>query len=106
MTEHRQKLLIVEDDLGLQKQLKWSYEGFDVFCASNREEALALLREAEPDTKIIVVSGDGAHESALRAISAGAWDFCHTPVDIDALQLLFRREFHVRELEAQNALLQ
>ncbi len=59
MTEHRQKLLIVEDDLGFQKQRKWSYEGFDVFCASNREEALALLREVEPDTKIIVVAGDG-----------------------------------------------
>ena len=69
MTEHRQKLLIVEDDLGLQKQLKSSYEGFDVFCASSREEAVALLRDVEPDTKIIVVSGDGAHESALRAIS-------------------------------------
>ena len=70
MTEHLQKLIIVGDDLGLQKQLEWSYEGFDVFCASSREEALALLREVEPDTKIIVVSGDGAHESALRAISA------------------------------------
>jgi two-component system NtrC family response regulator len=70
MTEHRQKLLIVEDDLGLQKQMKCSYENFDVFCASSREEAVALLREVEPDTKIIVVSGDGTHESALRAISA------------------------------------
>ena len=70
MTEHRQKLLIVENNLGLQNQLKYSYEGFDVFCASSREEALAFLREVEPDTKIIVVSGDGTHESALRAISA------------------------------------
>jgi two-component system, NtrC family, response regulator len=70
MTEHRQKLLIVENNLGLQDQLKYSYEGFDVFCASSREEAVALLREVEPDTKIIVVSGDGTHESALRAISA------------------------------------
>lgn len=106
MTEHRQKLLIVEDDLGLQKPLRWSYEGFDVFCASNREEALALLREVDPDIKIIVVSGDGAHESALRAISADAWDFCHKPMDIDALHMLVRRAFHVRELEVQNALLQ
>ena len=106
MTEHRQKLLIVEDDLGLQKQLKWSYEGFDVFCVSSREEALALLREVEPDTKIIVVSGDGAHESALRAISAGAWDFCHKPVDIDALHLIIRRALHVRELETPKASLQ
>lgn len=106
MTEHRQKLLIVEEDLGLQKPLRWSYDGFDVSCASNREDAFALLREVEPDTKIIVVSGDGAHESALRAISAGSWDFCHKSVDIDALHLLVRRAFHVRELEAQNASLQ
>jgi two-component system NtrC family response regulator len=70
MTEHRQKLLIVENNLGLQNQLKYSYEGFDVFCASSCEEALAFLREVEPDTKIIVVSRDGTHESALRAISA------------------------------------
>ena len=106
MTEHRQKLLIVEDDLGLQKQLKWSYEGIDVFCASSLEEALALLCDVEPDTKIIVVSGDGAHESALRAISAGSWDFCHKSVDVDALHLLVRRAFHVGERETQNASLQ
>jgi two-component system, NtrC family, response regulator len=106
MTEHRQKLLIVEDDLGLQKQLKWSYDGFDVSCASNREDAFALLREVEPDTKIIVVSGDGAHESALRAISAGSWDFCHKSVHIDALHLIVRRAFLVRERETQNASLQ
>ena len=106
MTEHRQKLLIVEDDLDLQKQLKWSYEGFDVSCASNREDALALLREVEPGTKIIVVSGDGAHESALRAISAGALVFGHKPVDIDELHMLVRRAFHAHERETQNALLQ
>ena len=106
MTEHRQKLLIVEDDLGLQKQLKWSYEGFDVFCVSSREEALAVLREVEPDTKIIVVAGHDAHESALHAIWAGAWVFGHKPVDIDALCLIIRRALDVRELEVQNALLQ
>lgn len=49
MTEGKRKLLIVEDDLGLQKQLKWSYEDFEVFCASNRDEALNLLRSEEPD---------------------------------------------------------
>ncbi len=49
MSDNLQKLLIVEDDLGLQKQLKWSYEDFEVFCASNRDEALALLRSEEPD---------------------------------------------------------
>ncbi|APG62952.1 PEP-CTERM-box response regulator transcription factor [Sphingorhabdus lutea] len=49
MTSETRKLLIVEDDPGLQKQLKWSYEDFEVFCASNRKEALDILRSEEPD---------------------------------------------------------
>jgi two-component system, NtrC family, response regulator len=49
MSKEKQKLLIVEDDQGLQRQLKWSYEDFEVFCASNRAEAIALMRSEEPD---------------------------------------------------------
>ncbi|HMU23211.1 MAG TPA: response regulator, partial [Sphingorhabdus sp.] len=49
MEQPKKKLLIVEDDQGLQRQLKWSYEDFEVFCASNRTEAMALLRAEEPD---------------------------------------------------------
>ncbi len=49
MDKPLRKLLIVEDDLGLQRQLKWSYEDFEVLCASNRAEAIALLRSEEPD---------------------------------------------------------
>jgi two-component system NtrC family response regulator len=49
MSETKRKLLIVEDDQGLQRQLKWSYEDFEVFCASNRSEAIALIRAEEPD---------------------------------------------------------
>ncbi|QCI95242.1 PEP-CTERM-box response regulator transcription factor [Novosphingobium sp. EMRT-2] len=48
MTEERPKLLIVEDDPGLQAQLKWAYEDFDVFVAGDRASALALLRAEEP----------------------------------------------------------
>jgi two-component system, NtrC family, response regulator len=133
MSEAKRKLLIVEDDQGLQRQLKWSYEEFEVFCASNRAEAIALMRSEEPevvtldlglppdpdgttegfatldeilrlkpDTKIIVASGHNAKESALQAISAGAWDFYQKPVDIDELHLIVKRAFHVRELEVQN----
>ncbi|MFM2256821.1 MAG: hypothetical protein RIQ28_668, partial [Pseudomonadota bacterium] len=35
------KWLVVEDDLGLQRQLKWAYEDFEVYCAANRAEAMA-----------------------------------------------------------------
>ncbi|QZD89866.1 PEP-CTERM-box response regulator transcription factor [Qipengyuania aurantiaca] len=42
------KLLIVEDDEGLQAQLKWAYEDYDVVIAGNRDAALAALRSEEP----------------------------------------------------------
>ena len=42
------KLLIVEDDSGLQKQLKWCFDGYEVHIAANREEAISLLRRHEP----------------------------------------------------------
>ena len=42
------KLLIVEDDQGLQRQLRWAYEGYQVFCASTRAEAIDILRAEEP----------------------------------------------------------
>ena len=42
------KLLIVEDDEGLQTQLKWAFEGFEVFIASTRDEALTILRAEMP----------------------------------------------------------
>jgi len=45
----KEKLLIVEDDPGLQKQLKWAYEDFEVFIAGDRNSAIELLRAEEPD---------------------------------------------------------
>jgi len=41
-------LLIVEDDEGLQRQLKWAYEGYEVVCALDRPGAIAMLRAHEP----------------------------------------------------------
>jgi len=43
------KLLIIEDDPGLQRQLRWAYEGYEVFVASDRSEAISLVRAEEPD---------------------------------------------------------
>jgi two-component system NtrC family response regulator len=42
------KLLVVEDDAGLQAQLKWAYEDFEVIVAGDRAGALAALRADEP----------------------------------------------------------
>ncbi|MEM9878916.1 MAG: PEP-CTERM-box response regulator transcription factor [Pseudomonadota bacterium] len=42
------KLLVVEDDKGLQKQLKWGYEDYQVLIAEDRESAIAAVRLHEP----------------------------------------------------------
>ncbi len=127
------KLLIVEDDEGLLRQLRWAYEDYEVITATTRPEAIAALRAEEPvvvtldlglppdpdgtsegfaaladilqlkpDCKVIVASGHGARESALRAIAGGAYDFYQKPVDIDELGMIVRRAFHLHAIEADN----
>ena len=48
MGELSRKLLIVEDDPGLLSQLRWCFEGYEVFAAEDRESAIAELRRHEP----------------------------------------------------------
>ena len=48
MTQHKPKLLVIEDDPGLQKQLRWSLDAYDVVLAGDREAALAQIRRHEP----------------------------------------------------------
>ena len=126
-------LLVVEDDEGLQRQLKWAYEGYRVVSATDRASAIEALRAHEPavvtldlglppdpdgtsegfatleeilrlksDTKVIVATGHGARESALKAIGIGAYDFYKKPVDIDDLGLIVARAFHLHAIEEEN----
>jgi len=44
----RKCLLIVEDDAGLQRQLRWAYEGYDIVVAGDRDAAIAAVRAEEP----------------------------------------------------------
>ena len=48
MTTDSKKLLVVEDDPGLQTQLKWCFEGYDVIIAGDRETALSELEKHRP----------------------------------------------------------
>lgn len=135
MTEMpKPKLLIIEDDEGLQRQLRWAYDDYDVVVAGDRTSAIDALRAElpavvtldlglppdadgvsegfatlaeilalKPDTKVIIASGHGARESAMRAIASGAYDFYQKPVDIDELGMIVARAFHLHAIEADNA---
>ncbi|MES2831360.1 MAG: PEP-CTERM-box response regulator transcription factor [Pseudomonadota bacterium] len=48
MNAEKQKLLIIEDDPGLQKQLRWNFDAYEVLVAGDRETALAHIRRHEP----------------------------------------------------------
>ncbi len=48
MSKEDRILLVVEDDAGLQRQLKWSFDSYNVVIAGDRESALAELRRHEP----------------------------------------------------------
>jgi two-component system NtrC family response regulator len=44
----KKKLLVIEDDPGLQKQLRWSFDAYDVLLAADRESAMAQMRRHGP----------------------------------------------------------
>lgn len=46
--DERPTLLVVEDDLGLRKQMRWSFDRYEVVFAEDRESAIAQLRRHEP----------------------------------------------------------
>lgn len=46
-------LLVVEDDKGLQSQLRWAFDGYEVIIAGDRSEAIAALRRFEPGVVLL-----------------------------------------------------
>ncbi len=48
MTDLNKNLLIVEDDVGLQSQLRWCFDDFEVLTAGDREEAITQIRRHQP----------------------------------------------------------
>lgn len=48
MSKYKNKLLIVEDDPGLQSQLKWSFDEFEPTILGDRESAVQFIRQEKP----------------------------------------------------------
>jgi len=53
MSSDTKHLLVVEDDPGLQSQLRWCFSGYDVQIAGNREEAISAVRRFEPGVVLL-----------------------------------------------------
>jgi len=126
------RIAIVEDDPMLLEQLVWALKGeFEVATASDGvagraliatdpdlflfdlrlppsgriEEGLGLVaqaRQRDPEATVVVMSGEGEREAALRAVAHGAFDFFRKPVDAAELKLILRRAFERRRLVSEN----
>ena len=65
MADKKPVLLVIEDDPGLQAQLKWAYDDFEVVIAGDRDSALTALRAEAPDVVTLDLGlppdPDGSH---------------------------------------------
>ena len=67
---------VVTLDLGLPPKPNEATVGLDI---------LLQILQFDPSTKVIVLTGNDDKENAVRAISRGAWDYYHKPINIDEL---------------------
>jgi two-component system nitrogen regulation response regulator NtrX len=63
---------------------------------------LARLRERQVDAQVVLISGHGNIESAVRAIKMGAFDFVEKPLSLEKTVLVIRNALRQRRLEAEN----
>ena len=88
---------VVTLDLGLPPDIDGASEGL---------RCLQLMLQQNPQTKVIVLSGNEDHANALAAVDMGAYDFYHKPIDLGELKIILARAFHVAALEEENRRLQ
>jgi two-component system nitrogen regulation response regulator NtrX len=129
----RPTILIVDDEKGVQTSVQGILEdaGFDSEAASSGEEALELLlrkefpvvlldvwlpgmdglqalaklRQIAPETVVIMISGHGSIETAVRATKLGAFDFVEKPLSLDKTILVVKNALHQHQLQDENRLL-
>jgi two-component system NtrC family response regulator len=79
-------------DLGLPPQPATSQEGF---------AALTQFLAYDSRLKVIILSGQGEKDNALRAVGEGAYDFLCKPPDLDEIKVILKRACHVANLEKE-----
>jgi two-component system nitrogen regulation response regulator NtrX len=85
-----------------------SRRGFDVIVLDvwlpgmDGLATLARMRERQVDSQVVIISGHGSVESAVRAIKMGAFDFVEKPLSLDKTVLVVRNALRQRRLEAEN----
>ena len=127
-------ILIVDDEPGIRQSLSGVLEdeGFLVDAVASGEECLqaferrlyaavlldvwlpgidgletlSRLKANYPDTSVVMISGHGRIETAVRATKLGAYDFIEKPLSLEKTILAVKNAIRQRELETTNSELQ
>ncbi len=122
------KLLVVDDERSIREALVqlFEYEGHEVKAVGDGPEALGAsgsfhpdvvfldvkmpdmdglevlerLREEDPTSLVIMISGHGSIDTAVEATRKGAYDFLEKPLDTDRLLVTLRRALELKGLTA------
>ncbi len=125
-----EKILVVDDEPGVRATLEAILrdEGYDVDTAASAEdglerlggrrfdavlldvwlpgmdglEALVRMRERRVDAEVVMISGHGTIETAVRATKLGAFDFVEKPLSLEKTLLVLRNALKQRRLEERN----
>ena len=65
-------------------------------------ETLKRLRQQFPTLLVIMMSGHGSIETAIKATKLGAYDYLEKPLDLEKVTILVRNALHQRKLEEEN----
>ena len=88
---------VVTLDLGLPPKPEGVEEGF---------LALSDMLGHDSLIKVIVITGQGEKDNAIKAIGQGAYDFFCKPIQVDELKIVLNRAFHLSQIELENRELQ
>lgn len=123
-------IMIIDDEASIRQSLSGllSDEGFEVTTASNGYEALKAIDTEAPDlvlldiwmpgidgietlkeikkdnpfVQVIIITGHGTIETAVKATKLGAYDFIEKPLSIDKILVAIHNALNFRRLEEEN----
>jgi PAS domain S-box-containing protein len=123
------RLLLADDEEGIRKVLGISLadRGYDVLTAQNGEDALKIFRQAkpeivltdikmpgmdgiellqkikqeDPDTEVIMITGHGDMELAIESLKFEATDFVTKPINDDVLEIALKRAHEKIDMRRQ-----
>lgn len=68
-------------------------------------ELLARIKEYSPEIEVIIVTGHGTLESAVKAMKTGSYDYLQKPFKLDLLKIIIDRIVEEKKIKRENVLL-